>query len=221
MTFIKKEASPEDFVQAVDRAVIEFEANTLFQKIKKGDLTLRNYHGFLKMIFHQTVYAGPTFAVAGKNCRTEYPLISEYLSEHAEEEKDHWQWVLEDLKSTGYQGVLPDQEFPPFACQNYISFNVFLANELPIARLGTAALLENAGGRNGKKFAQILASQLKLEKNQLKFLFGHGDTDIKHSAQIFDVLKRSEISSKDWAWLCYAASTASILYKNMLDEVAK
>ena len=109
--------------------------------------------------------------------------------------------------------------FPHPACQCYIAFNTYLAIRAPIARLGTAVVLEGIGATNGKRYGEKLCQVLNLEPAQVKFVFGHGDTDVGHTAEIIQVLSEADLSDYDWAWLCYAARTGADLYRAMYEAI--
>ena len=86
----------------IDLAIGQFPQNIVCRKVDTGDFELTDYQKLLRMIFHQ-VREGPfTFALAGVNCGPHLRSAKEYLLHHAEEEKLHWRWVVNDLKETGY-----------------------------------------------------------------------------------------------------------------------
>jgi hypothetical protein len=213
------ESNLTEFRELVRRLVGGFPANRLCRKVDAGDVTPDDYHAFLNMIFHQTFEGPSTFAMAGAHCDVRLYRIRDYLIEHAEEERAHWQWVIEDLRGTGFRGPDPRSVFPRPECQNYLAFNVYCAIRMPPARLATAAFLEGVGASYGKKYAQKLCDALKLKPEQVKFVFGHGDTDVGHSADILGVLDASPLAPHDWARLGHAVRTAASLYRAMYDAV--
>ena len=209
-----------EFKAVVNEAIEHFAGNKLFALLREKNIKYMIYHKYLKMVFHQVYHSSSSFALAGANCPTTQAKIRDYLIHHADEEKNHWEWVLEDLESTGYQGPDPRGEFPPVACQSYLAYNYFLAIKSPIARLGAAATLEGIGAKYAKKSAMELMSLLKLKQEQLKFVFGHGDTDVGHTNDIFKLLEESNLPTETWSELQNAAYVSSRLYKAMYDEVA-
>src|SRR5206468_3604298 len=100
-----------------------FPANNVCKLIDSGNFTLKHYHDILLMIFHQTFTTPAMLALAAAHCPPKYYKARDYLIKHAEEEKMHWTWVLNDLSTTGYNGPDPRQLFPKPACQAYIAFN--------------------------------------------------------------------------------------------------
>ena len=204
----------------VDEKIERFAENAMCKKIERGDVVMDDYHRILRMIFHQT-YEGPqTFALSAVNCPTRFQNAKDYLFHHAEEEKSHWRWVVNDLKATGYQADV-ESSYPLPACQNYVAFNYYTALKMPVARLAIAAVLEGIGARYGAHYAREVCRLLKLKPEQAQFYFGHGDTDIGHQQDIWNVIDQCELTKDEWSWMNHAATTAGDLYKAMYDEATR
>ncbi len=214
------ESTREEFIRMAKAAVETFGTNPMFAKIDAGQFALRHYHGWLRTIFHQVFQSAPTFAMAGANCDLRMQPIRDYLIEHAEEERTHWRWVLDDLSSTGYTGPDPRSEMPNLPTQNYISLNFFLASRTPVARLGTAAVLEGIGATYSKRYSEAIGAQLGFKPDQLSFAYGHGDTDVGHTEDIYRVLSEADLSSYEWAWCTHAARMAGQLYGQMYEGMS-
>lgn len=208
------------FVKVVEETIETFPHNRLCQRIDNGSLEMKHYHAILTTIFHQT-YSGPyTFARAAVNCSWRHEAAKDYLLRHAEEERTHWRWVLNDLSATGYQGPSPRMGFPHLTCQAYIGLNYYVAEQMPIARLAIAAVLEGIGGRYGGAYARRLVTQLGLNSQQTQFFSGHSETDIVHTAEIHTVIEQCELTPEEWGWMAHAAQTAGQFYRAMYDHEA-
>ncbi len=208
----------EQFLEAVQQAVEGFPRNRVCSRLDAGQFSMSDYHAILLMIFHQTFEGPSTFALAGAHCSPRLHEVRDYLLQHADEEKSHWEWVINDLRNTGYAGPDPRTLFPRPACQAYIAFNVYTAIRMPVARLAIAATLESIGANNGKRYATRVCQHLELKPPQASFFYGHGDTDVGHTADILAVLDRQSLSEADWDWMRHAARTAGQLYTAMYDE---
>jgi len=209
------------FCQAVDAAVTSFAANSLCRRVDDGSFTKSDYHALLTMIFPQ-VYEGPqTFALAGVTCSRSNQRAKDYLFAHAEEERSHWRWILDDLASTDYKGVDPRDVLPEPAAQDYVSLLFFVALRYPLARLATAAVLEGIGSRHGHTYARGICQVLELEPGQSQFFLNHGITDREHSKEILTLLEECHLSATEWGWMCHFATTAGRLYSNMYEAVAR
>lgn len=209
------------FKTIVDDSVKAFPSNNMCKMVDNGNMTMDYYHKILLMIFHQTFQGPSTFALAGAHCPLELHEARDYLLHHADEEKNHWEWVINDLNHTGYTGPDPRESFPSPACQAYVAFNFYIAMKHPLSRLAIAAVLESIGANHSKKYAQKIVKTLDLSDNQASFFYGHGDTDIGHTEDIFKVLNKCNLSKRDWKWMNHSASTAFQLYNNMYNEAGQ
>jgi len=214
-------SSKEEFLNVLETSIGGFLKNPMAAKLDEGRLQMEDYHNLLTMLFHQVYASSGSFALAAANCSNDYSEARDYLLKHAAEERTHWQWILNDLQNTGYNGIWPTEQFPPTACQAYRSFNYDIAVQQPLARLGIAAMLENLGANLGKKYGTKLIEQLKITPDKATFLFGHGDTDIGHTKEIIEVLEKSKPNPVDWGWLTFAAKTAVDLYFSMYIEASR
>lgn len=213
-------ADKAEFLKTIEEAVETFPKNGMCRLLESEQFSMSHYHSILQMIFHQTFQGPSTFALAGAHCDLRLHEVRDYLLHHADEEKSHWQWVISDLRKTGYTGPDPKDTFPETACQAYIAFNVYTAVKFPLARLAIAAVLESIGANYGKKYATLLCRQLKLKPEQALFFYGHGDTDVGHTQDIINVIDKCELSEYDWRWMVHSARTAGKLYTAMYDEAA-
>ncbi len=208
------------FHDAVAEAVSAFPRNALCQRIDAGTVTITDYHGLLRTLFHQTFEGPSTFALAGYHCDPRHVDAKAYLMHHADEEKEHWRWVINDLRATGDGGPDPRETFPGPATQSYVAFNVYTAVRAPVARLGIAAVLEGIGGRWGGEYGGRLCARLGLSRAQASFFLSHGELDKGHVEDVFRVIDATELGPRDWAWLAHAARTAGVLYRAMYDAAA-
>lgn len=216
----RRGADKQQFSQAVEAAIVNFPSNRLCQRVDDGSLEMKHYHAILTTIFHQTYSSPYTFARAAVNCSWRHEAAKDYLLRHAEEERTHWRWVLNDLSATGYQGPSPRTGFPHLTCQAYIGLNYYVAEQMPIARLAIAAVLEGIGGRYGGAYARRLVTKLGLNSQQTQFFSGHSETDIVHTAEIHKVIEQCELTPEEWGWMVYAARTAGQFYRAMYDHEA-
>lgn len=203
--------------RTVTEAVEQFQTNRACQRVQAGSLSLEEYQQILLVLFPQT-YEGPgTFALAGALCPSRFQIAKDYLLTHAVEEKDHWQWVIDDLRATGYSKD-PRKEFPHPACQAYIAFNTYVSLRRPIARLGIALALESIGASCGGVYGELLSKNLGVRRDQMSFFVNHGVTDVTHIKELWNIVDCCQLDDEDWGWMCHAAKTAGIFYKAMYDQ---
>lgn len=200
------------FMHLVEREIARFPTTALARRVDAGTVEMRHYHAILCTLFHQT-YAGPySFARAAVRCDWRHEAAKEYLLQHAEEERSHWRWVLDDLAATGYTGASP-RELPPHpTCMAFIGLQGHLAEHHPVARLASAAVLEGIGARHGGSYGARMLAALGLQPRQATFFLSHGETDKVHSVELADVLARCSLGAEEWVWMNYAATVTAQFY---------
>ena len=206
------------FFNEVDLQIERFSDARLLERVDQGNIDLSHYHLILTTLFHQTLSSPYTFARAAANCSWKYEAAKEYLLRHAEEERTHWRWVLDDLKATGYSGPDPRNQPPHLATQAYISLNYYVAETLPVARLAMAAVLEGIGAAHGAQYGKKMLGTLRLAKAQASFFLSHAETDKVHTAEIRAILDACPLSSEDWRGMTYFARAAGTFYRSMYDH---
>jgi hypothetical protein len=213
--------SPETvFEQTVASAISSFPTARLLQRAEAGSVEMRHYHAILSTLFHQT-YSGPyTFARAAVNCDWRHEAAKEYLLRHAEEERTHWRWVLDDLNATGFNGPDLRNEPPHYTTQAYIGLNYYIAEQVPIARLAIAAVLEGIGAAHGAIYGKKLLTALKIGRSQASFFLSHAETDVVHTAELTEVINSCRLTTEEWRWMIHAADSAGRYYRSMYDHEA-
>jgi Iron-containing redox enzyme len=207
-----------DFERSVAAAIQIFPTGRLLRLAETGQVELRHYHAILCTLFHQT-YSGPyTFARAAVNCDWRHAVAKEYLLRHAEEERTHWRWVLDDLRATGYVGPDLRREPPHWSTQAYLGLNYYIAQEVPIARLAIAAVLEGIGAAHGGTYGKKLLQALNLQKSQASFFLSHAETDVVHTAELSEIIAASDLTGDEWRWMNHAAEAAGRFYRGMYDH---
>lgn len=208
------------FDAVVEEQVASFPTARLLRRVDAGKLRISNYHTLLMTLFHQTYSSPYTFARAAVNCDWKHAPAKEYLLQHAEEERSHWRWVLDDLAATGYEGPDPRPMPPHPSCQAYMGLTYYISEQVPVARLATASVLEGIGARHGGTYGAKLLRALNLKPSQATFLISHGETDKKHSMELRNVIAECDLAADEWIWMNHAAKTAGLFYRAMYDHEA-
>jgi hypothetical protein len=212
----RPKSSSSEYLSGVSTSVENFLiGNKVIDLIEKNEFTIHNYHSLLKNIFHQVYFSSTSFAIAGSMASNISTNVRDYLFHHAEEEKEHWKWILEDLEATGYKGTDPRNDFTSWASYGYLSFGVYLGFFNPIGRLAMANVLEGISGKFGLKYGKKVLDILGLKKEQAKFFLLHGELDQGHSHDIEDIILAEKITDHQWAEMKNICLATSELYKNI------
>ena len=217
MSAVRKPTPRAQFDDVVAEQVALFDQVRFLRRLRSGEITLADYHTVLCTLFHQTRSGPYTFAAAAVHCPWRHGAAKEYLLRHAEEERTHWRWVLDDLAATGYAGPSPLERLPHPSCEAYIAVNERIAREMPIARLAIACVLEGIGATYGTRYGKLLLETLQMAPEQASFFVSHGQTDIAHTQDLATVLDECELLPEEWRWMCHAAEVAGGLYRAMYE----
>jgi hypothetical protein len=216
------ESNFKKFAKRANQCVEDFTKNNAAVMLIDDEAFSREHlHALLNSLFHQVYNSSSSFALGGAMCDSRYFKIREYLFHHAEEEQDHWKWIIQNLRDTGFEGADPREVFPSYQTQAYISFAMFLAHKMPVARLAMAFVLEGLSGALGIEYGAKVALQLGLSKQQLSFFLLHGELDKGHSHDILDVLENAPLTAYEWAWCEYAADCTLYLYRDIYNSAMK
>lgn len=209
------------FKTTADHLLIDFECqNRILELIRNKELTIQHFHFLLTTIFHQVYMSSTSFALAGVQTDSRQHEVRAYLYSHAEEEQDHWKWIIQNLYDSGFSGPDPREGFPSAETMTYISFANYLALRHPYARLAMGYILEDISGNLGEKYGASAAEQLGLQTHQMSFFIKHGQLDQGHSHDILEVLQRAQLTPYEWAWCEYAIILTQHYYLAMYNSSA-
>jgi len=197
------------------------EGNEIMRLIDEGKLEMKHYHSLLRTLYHQVYVAGSTtLAAAGVMGDGRYFKFREYMFKHAEEEQNHWKWIIQDLRNTGYTGPDPREEFPSFVAEAYRSFSMHFSLKYPMESIAISYILEGISSKLGLLYGYKAATQLKLTKEYMQFFLIHGELDQGHEHEIVEVIKDLPLTPHQWAIAEYAAVTTLHFYREMYNWAA-
>ena len=216
-------SSAKKFKATCDILTNEFQQdNPILDLIANNSLTIAHYHRLLNAIFHQVYIAGSTtLALAGSMVEPHRFAIREFLFHHAEEEQNHWKWIIQDLRNTGYTGNDPRCEHPPFVTEAYRSFAMHFSLKYPLESVAICYMLESLSSKLGVKYGMQAAIQLGLTKEQMSFFILHGELDKGHETEIFEALESAQLTGVQWATAEHAAKCTAYFYKEIYKYAAQ
>ncbi|MFA7429360.1 MAG: hypothetical protein WCZ23_04285 [Rhodospirillaceae bacterium] len=208
--------SRKDFIDALNDITLAFPDNQSARRILTGEFELSDYHGLLLSLFH-TTYEGPAIsALAASHLPDGYESARQALLRNAAQAGNHWEWILDDLTRTGFEGPDPRTTFPGTEAQAYVAYNYYVAIKAPVARLGVLSVIDAIAANFGTNYSSRLFQCLSLRPEQTTFFYRRPD----HAApreHLIDVLDTVPMSDRDWQWTVNAVRTAGTLYKAIYD----
>jgi Iron-containing redox enzyme len=119
--------------------------------------------------------------------------LVDYLRRHAEEERGHDEWVLEDLQSVGVAPAELLSRPPSGAVAALVGAQYYwVLHYHPICVLGYLMVLE--GNPPNRRRLHDLQSRSGLPASAFRTMLEHADLDIGHAAELDDLLDRLPLS---------------------------
>lgn len=208
--------SRKDFIDALNDITLAFPDNQSARRILTGEFELSDYHGLLLSLFH-TTYEGPSIsALAASHLPDGFETARQALLRNAAQASAHWEWILDDLARTGFEGPDPRSTFPGTDAQAYVAYNYYVAIKAPVARLGVLSVIDAIATNFGANYSSRLFQCLSLRPEQTTFFYRRPETGGPHE-RLMDVLDTVPMTERDWQWTVNAARTAGTLYKAIYD----
>ena len=119
--------------------------------------------------------------------------LVDYLREHAEEERGHDEWLLQDLQSVGVASAELLSRPPSDAVAALVGAQYYwVLHYHPVCLLGYLMVLE--GNPPDRRRLQDLRSRSGLPASAFRTMLKHADLDIGHAAELDDLLDRLPLS---------------------------
>jgi hypothetical protein len=115
--------------------------------------------------------------------------MSEYLVQHIVEEREHAEWIAEDLSCLGTNATELARRIPPANVASAVGAHYYWIKHFhPVALLGYIAVLEGAAPRLG--WVEDLMTRTKLPAQAFRTLKVHALVDVEHAGDLDRLLDR-------------------------------
>lgn len=119
--------------------------------------------------------------------------LADYLRRHADEERGHDEWLLQDLHSVGVASAELLSRPPSGAVAALIGAQYYwVLHYHPVCVLGYLMVIE--GNPPSRRGLQDLRSRSGLPASAFRTMLEHADLDIGHAAELADLLDRLPLS---------------------------
>jgi Iron-containing redox enzyme len=144
--------------------------------------------------------------------------LVDYLRRHAEEERGHDEWVLQDLQSVGVASAELLSRPPSGAVAALVGAQYYwVLHYHPVCVLGYLIVLE--GNPPNRRRLQDLRSRSGLPASAFRTMLEHADLDIDHAAELDDLLDRLPLSPGQHEALGLSAISTVAGLTRVLQEV--
>lgn len=208
-------ADVDALITHVDAEVASMLDHPTAHRLRSGDAPQEAVLRILGNIAFQSFHGPTTFALAGARLCVSHPAIGSYLIQHATEEAGHWKWAIDDIALLAGPAAAADLQPSPEALA-YVGWNYFLAQNTPLARLGSAMFLERMSPRVADiAGALTVAVPADPRSRAFRYFRNHAVTDVQHSEEITSLLREAALGADELGLLAWAASVSRPLYQGL------
>jgi hypothetical protein len=145
-------------------------------------------------------------------------LLAEYLDKHIEEERDHDDWLLDDLESIGVERASILARVPsPTVARAVGAQYYWVLHYHPVALLGWIGLLE--GYPPIPETIDALVVSTGYGPKAFRTLSAHAELDVGHRDELFDLVDRLPLTTDQSKVIGLSALSSVDLLTQALDEV--
>jgi hypothetical protein len=144
--------------------------------------------------------------------------LVDYLREHAEEERGHDEWLLQDLQSVGVASAELLSRAPSGAVAALVGAQYYwVLHYHPVCVLGYLMVIE--GNPPDRRRLHDLRSRSGLPASAFRTMLEHADLDINHAAELADLLDQLPLSPNHNEALGLSAISTVAGLTRILNEV--
>ena len=186
----------------------------------KGKMSTEQYVSFLNQAYHHVKHTTPLLMAAGARLPSSKESLRNALAEYIEEELGHQEWVLNDIKSCGYDAEKARHSIPNRATELMVAYAYHIIDRVnPVGFFGMVLVLEGTSIKVADKAARCIAQSTGLPDTAFSYLRSHGALDIEHVA-FFERLMNTIEDKDDQQLIIHCAKNFYHLYADVYHSVA-
>lgn len=144
--------------------------------------------------------------------------LEKYLSEHIEEERNHDEWILDDLESAGFDRATVTERVPPASVASLVGAQYYWIRHChPVALLGYIAVLE--GSPPSTEHVDHLQKESGLPASIFRTYRLHGELDPNHMRDFDQMLDTLPLSRSEESLVGISAINTIYLLAQSFDEL--
>ncbi|WP_031565858.1 TenA family transcriptional regulator [Rheinheimera texasensis] len=177
-----------------------------------GDISRDDYVAFLTQAYHHVKHTVPLLMSVGALLPEAKEWLREAVAEYIEEELGHQEWILNDIKRTGYDKEMARRSTPSFATEMMVAYAYDTVRRVnPVGFFGMVLVLEGTSTALAENAAETIANKLQLPKSAFSYLTSHGALDQDH-IKFYENLMDKIDDPADQAVIIHAAKRFYRLY---------
>jgi 3-oxoacyl-[acyl-carrier-protein] synthase-3 len=192
----------------------------IVQRIESHTATIDDYRNLLLNLRQQVAEGARWITRAASNLTAEHADLRAEFIEHASEEQLDFRMLETDYVATGgrLEDIQKQRKNPGSEALSAYMFNQ-ASRENPFDLLGAMYIIEGLGANKATRWMELLADQLDLSTDQVRFLTYHGGADAEHTEKMFAILRSDLITSEIAEEIVHSARVVARLYALQLEEI--
>lgn len=184
----------------------------IIQGCLRGDVSLPSYVAFLTQAWHHVKHTVPLLEACQAALPARHAWLRGPLDEYIEEEQEHDEWILDDLRACGadVQAVRTGEPGIPVEVMVAYAYDT-IARRNPLGFFGMVHVLEGTSVNLALLAADQIQKPLGLPDSAFSYLRSHGTLDREHTAH-FEVLMNRIEDPRDQADIVHATRVFYRLY---------
>lgn len=209
----------QNLIQQTQQAREEFLQIEAIQKGSCGDISLSTYQEFLKQAYFHVRHTTPLLMACGSRIPQHKEWLRTAVAEYIEEEVGHQEWILNDIKATGFDPELVRNGTPYPATEIMVAYAYDLVTRInPVGFFGMVLVLEGTSVALATNAASIIQKNLKLSDQAFSYLNSHGSLDIEHMG-FYETLMNKIKDKEEQQIIIHAAKMFYLLYGNIFRSI--
>lgn len=199
----------------------DFSESWPIRRMMSGDLTIPEYRGMCREVFHHTRENPQLQALATVYFRGRQRDAVRSFYKHAASEIGHDQLALNDYVTLGGDASAVPYENPLPATSALLAYGFYqIYNLNPVGYLGYLFFLEFTPTRAGAGMMAAL-ERIGVPRGAMSFLKDHTEIDVGHNKMMEMYVGRLVRSSEDIDCIEYSMRTTGYLYEQMLSQAIR
>lgn len=194
-------------------------SSALVQDALAGKLDRDTYAAFLGQAYHHVKHTVPLLMAAGSRIPADMEWLRSALAEYVEEELGHQEWILNDIKASGYDADAVRRGVPNAATELMVAYAYHVIDRgNPVGFFGMVYVLEGTSVSVADQAADSIARSTGLGPEAFTYLRSHGALDIEHVKFFENLMNRIE-KEEDQQAIVHCAKRFYGLYAGVYDSV--
>lgn len=193
---------------------------SIVNRLEQRRLSLEDYQKLLLNLRQQVIEGSRWISRSASSFDRDYSDVRSTVIKHASEEHRDYLILESDYVAAG--GNLIDiqaakKNTGSEALHGFLMYRASQPN--PVDLIGAMWIIEGLGNKMATKWSKLINEQFTFDRHATAFMDYHGENDENHIAELYQLIDRVAISTKNVEDITRTAKVVAKLYQMQLEEV--